>query len=109
MGCGPSRNTLETVDDSVHVMLQHDKKAAQKAGKTVTGYVPRAEHPLLAAQNESDTPNPTKVIETAPCCSKKASIEDAAQNNVEGDTGGGTLSNSPAASPVETAEQSTNK
>ena len=53
MGCGASKNSLETVDDSVHVMLKHDKKAAQKAGKTVTGYVPRAEHPLLATQNDN--------------------------------------------------------
>ena len=51
MGCGFSRNNLETVDDSVHVMLKHDKQAAQKSGKPVTGYVPRASHPLLDKQN----------------------------------------------------------
>jgi hypothetical protein len=49
MGCGPSKNSLETVDDSVHVMLAHDKKVAAKKGQsTATGYKPRAEHPLLA-------------------------------------------------------------
>lgn len=48
MGCGGSKNHLDTVDDSVHVMLKHDKAAAQKQGKAITGYVPRAEHPLLA-------------------------------------------------------------
>ena len=48
MGCGGSKHTLETVDDSVHVMLAHDKKMAKKHGEKVnTGYVPRAEHPLL--------------------------------------------------------------
>jgi hypothetical protein len=48
MGCGSSRaSNLETVDDSVHVMLAHDKKLAQKKGQKVTGYVPRASHPLL--------------------------------------------------------------
>jgi len=47
MGCGSSKRILETVDDSVHVMLQHDKKAAAKKGKEPAGYVPRAEHPLL--------------------------------------------------------------
>jgi hypothetical protein len=52
MGCGPSR-ALETVDDSVHVMIQHDKKAALKKGIVQTGYVPRAQHPMLVAPTES--------------------------------------------------------
>jgi len=48
MGCGGSKHRLDTVDDSVHVMLAHDKKVAKKHGEKVnTGYVPRAEHPLL--------------------------------------------------------------
>jgi hypothetical protein len=50
MGCGSSKNNLETVDDSVHVMLAHDKKVAAKKGQsTTTGYKPRAQHPLLAS------------------------------------------------------------
>ena len=49
MGCGSSKNNLETVDDSVHVMLAHDKKVAAKKGQpTTTGYKPRAQHPLLS-------------------------------------------------------------
>lgn len=47
MGGCSSKNKLNYVDDSVHVMLQHDKKQAMKANKPVTGYVPRAPHPLL--------------------------------------------------------------
>lgn len=38
---------LNTVDDSVHVMLKHDKKMQIKHGETPHGYVPRAEHPLM--------------------------------------------------------------
>lgn len=48
MGCGASKEQgLQTVDDSVHVMLKHDKKVAQKKGQAPKGYVPRAPHPLL--------------------------------------------------------------
>jgi hypothetical protein len=47
MGCGSSKGTLTTVDDSVHVMLKHDKKVQQKHGEKPHGYVPRAEHPLM--------------------------------------------------------------
>ena len=49
MGCsGSKEGGLSHVDDSVHVMLSHDKKMAKKKGQPApTGYVPRAEHPLL--------------------------------------------------------------
>ena len=48
MGCTQSSDTrLQTVDDSVHVMLAHDKKVQQRKGEKPHGYVPRAEHPLL--------------------------------------------------------------
>ena len=48
MGCGASKHSLDNVDDSVHVMLTHEKKVALKKGeKVATSYVPRAEHPLL--------------------------------------------------------------
>lgn len=49
MGCMNSKDgALSHVDDSVHVMLKQDKKNAKKHGKpNTTGYVPRAEHPLL--------------------------------------------------------------
>lgn len=61
MGCGASKNHLDTVDDSVHVMLQHDKKVAQKHGQQLTGYVPRAEHPLLHPKNdEPETSQPSQ-------------------------------------------------
>ena len=53
MGCGSSRadTKLQTVDDSVHVMLAHDKKRQIQKGEQPHGYVPRAEHPLLKPQN----------------------------------------------------------
>ena len=49
MGCNQSAHDtrLQTVDDSVHVMLAHDKKVQQRKGEQPHGYVPRAEHPLL--------------------------------------------------------------
>jgi hypothetical protein len=48
MGCGPSRDSrLFNVDDSVHVMLSHDKRLQQKKGEKPQGYVPRSAHPLL--------------------------------------------------------------
>ena len=50
MGCGASKEGLQTVDDSVHVMLKHDKKVAQSKGQAPKGYVPRAPHPLLQQQ-----------------------------------------------------------
>jgi hypothetical protein len=52
MGCGPSKHTLQTVDDSVHVMLKHDKKVQQKKGLAPNGYVPRPEHPLMTPQTK---------------------------------------------------------
>ena len=54
MGCVGSKPSFGTVDDSVHVMLQHDKKVAKRKGQLTTGYVPRAEHPLL--QNAKKKP-----------------------------------------------------
>mmetsp|Transcript_18570 Transcript_18570/g.29936 ORF Transcript_18570/g.29936 Transcript_18570/m.29936 type:complete len:91 (+) Transcript_18570:189-461(+) len=49
MGCGGSKadGRLQTVDDSVHVMLAHDRKVQKMKGEKPHGYVPRAEHPLL--------------------------------------------------------------
>ena len=47
MGACGSKSQLETVDDSVHVMIKHDKKVARAKGQQTTGYIPRAEHPLL--------------------------------------------------------------
>ncbi|KAI2491080.1 hypothetical protein MHU86_23490 [Fragilaria crotonensis] len=47
MGCGPSKHTLNTVDDSVHVMLKQDRKRQQSTGQESHGYVPRPSHKLL--------------------------------------------------------------
>jgi hypothetical protein len=59
MGCRPSRDAspscrrsrkFDSIEDSVHVMLEHDKKLCARKGQAVTGYVPRAAHPLLVPQ-----------------------------------------------------------
>lgn len=59
MGCTQSSadTRLQTVDDSVHVMLAHDKKVQKQKGEKPHGYVPRAAHPLL---------NPIPVTATEP-------------------------------------------
>lgn len=71
MGCGSSKDRLQTVDDSVHVMLKHDKKMQQKKGEQPHGFVPRAEHPLLKPKaivvaEESDDEKNDPQSSTAP-------------------------------------------
>ena len=55
MGCmGSKESGLGHVDDSVHVMIAHDKKVAKKKGQQApTGYVPRADPPLLPANQQA--------------------------------------------------------
>jgi hypothetical protein len=61
MGCTSSKDTrLQTVDDSVHVMLKHDKKVQQKKGQQPHGYVPRADHPLLKPKTIVATEEPNQ-------------------------------------------------
>ena len=57
MGCGGSKSDgrLQTVDDSVHVMLAHDRKVQKMKGEKPHGYVPRAEHPLLKPKPATGT------------------------------------------------------
>lgn len=58
MGCGSSKNKLNTVDDSVHRMLVHDAKVAKSKGEKPKTYVPRAPHPLLQPKsNDGDNNN----------------------------------------------------
>jgi hypothetical protein len=69
MGCGNSRESaLQTVDDSVHVMLAHDRKVQKAKGEAPHGYVPRAEHPLLKPKatnsNNNNNNNPTTTEDT---------------------------------------------
>jgi len=55
MGCGGSKSSrLNNVDDSVHVMINHDKKVQQRKGQPVHGYKPRAQHPLLMPNDKND-------------------------------------------------------
>jgi hypothetical protein len=55
MGCGASKDRLQTVDDSVHVSISLDKKRQKMKGTAPHGYVPRAERPIL----HSKAPNVT--------------------------------------------------
>jgi len=55
MGCGSSKSGLHHVDDSVHVMLRHDKKVHQRKGGPAPAYKERAQHPLLKPK-EVNTP-----------------------------------------------------
>ena len=64
MGCTGSKDRLQTVDDSVHVMLKGDKKRQQAKGQQPHGFVPRADHPLLkprpiVAAEEPEDEQPT--------------------------------------------------
>eukprot|EP00563_Minutocellus_polymorphus_P001115 CAMPEP_0181041410 /NCGR_PEP_ID=MMETSP1070-20121207/11583_1 /TAXON_ID=265543 /ORGANISM="Minutocellus polymorphus, Strain NH13" /LENGTH=76 /DNA_ID=CAMNT_0023119517 /DNA_START=407 /DNA_END=637 /DNA_ORIENTATION=+ len=52
-GCGSKHHShLETVDDSVHVMLKHDKKKQKEKGQSDQGYVPRSAHPAIEKKKE---------------------------------------------------------
>eukprot|EP00523_Entomoneis_sp_CCMP467_P021421 CAMPEP_0168851614 /NCGR_PEP_ID=MMETSP0727-20121128/12512_1 /TAXON_ID=265536 /ORGANISM="Amphiprora sp., Strain CCMP467" /LENGTH=80 /DNA_ID=CAMNT_0008905631 /DNA_START=25 /DNA_END=264 /DNA_ORIENTATION=- len=70
MGCGASKDVsaLNTVDDSMHVMMKKDKKTAKKHGEpTNMGYKPRAEHPLLnGGNNNQDNKDEKGTQEAAP-------------------------------------------
>ena len=72
MGCrGSKENILNTVDDSVHVMLKHDKKMQIKHGETPHGYIPRAEHPLL--HQDSSNKGSATAVESDESPTKQAS------------------------------------
>ncbi len=48
-GClSSNKGHLDTVDDSVHVMLAHDRKKRKESGTAASsGYKPRAANPAL--------------------------------------------------------------
>ena len=48
MGCHASKDFhANQVDDSIHAMLEREKRLAMKRGEGVHGYRPRDPHPLL--------------------------------------------------------------
>lgn len=56
---------LEQVDDSVHVMLKHDRKKRKEAGQgTSSGYKPRAANPALEKKRQENNEE-EKTEETA--------------------------------------------
>jgi hypothetical protein len=48
MGCQTSSLAASKIDDSIHAMLEHDRKIAAKKGQQLAiSYVPRQPHPML--------------------------------------------------------------
>lgn len=45
--CSSKASHLDHVDDSVHVMLKHDRKKRKDIGASSGGYKPRAANPAL--------------------------------------------------------------
>ena len=88
MGCGSSKASgLSHVDDSVHVMLNHDKKVQQRKGEPVHGFKPRAEHPLLkekANATATHTHTHTHVCETSDAKNGDAAVAAAADTTANG-------------------------
>ena len=46
-GCNSKAGHLDHVDDSVHVMLAHDRKKRKDIGASSGGYKPRTANPAL--------------------------------------------------------------
>lgn len=67
MGCTASKQTVQSfgrIDDSVHVMLEHDKKVAQRHGvKCHQAYVPRKAHPLLKSSIQAEEEEEEKTVD----------------------------------------------
>jgi hypothetical protein len=58
MGCGASKGGLYNVDDSVHVMIKHDKKIHLQKGAPAPVFKPRSSHPMLQPKTTNGTPPP---------------------------------------------------
>ena len=57
---------LEQIDDSVHVMLAHDRKKRKESGNAATsGYKPRAANPALERAKIAEKEGEEKTEETA--------------------------------------------
>ena len=63
--CCSKSSGIAQAEDSLHVMITHDKKAAIKRGEKSpeVGYVPRAEHPALAKAREEQKQRPVVAVE----------------------------------------------
>ena len=67
-GCTSKNGHLDHVDDSVHVMLAHDRKKRKESGSANAGYKPRAANPALEkakAVTAAETTQEEKTEETA--------------------------------------------
>ena len=58
-------DSLVMVDDSVHVMMKHDRKKMKAQKQRVNGYVPRAEHPSMMNHKREAFPGPSPEQEQA--------------------------------------------
>lgn len=73
MGCNASKqavkmSVLSRIDDSVHVMLEHDTKMAARRGEQPRGYVPRQPHPAFSpiqAREEEDDDTTVDEVQNA--------------------------------------------
>lgn len=49
-----NKGGLEAVDDSVHVMLTHDRKRKARSGQAPAAYKPRAANPALTPKEPEE-------------------------------------------------------
>ncbi len=72
---------LEQVDDSVHVMLKHDRKKRKESGAaTSQGYKPRAANPALEKKRAENTANGSGAAAAAPSGGEEKTEESADAN-----------------------------
>ena len=62
--CSSKAGHLDNVDDSVHVMLAHDRKKKKEAGAAPSGYKPRAANPALAQMRAKEGEEKTEEAKT---------------------------------------------
>lgn len=55
-GCNSKAGHLDHVDDSVHVMLKHDRKKRKDIGASGGGYKPRTTNPALDKLKSGEAP-----------------------------------------------------
>ena len=57
-GCSSKAGHLDHVDDSVHVMLKHDRKKRTDIGASSGGYKPRTANPALDKLKSGEAAKP---------------------------------------------------
>jgi len=73
------------IDDSVHAMLEHEKRVAKKKGEEVHyGYKPRASHPLLG--KNTATPGSSTSCEGTDAEDSAVTLESSKASETEANT-----------------------